>query len=203
LPYDETLESKDVPRSGRRDSYSRARGEDMITDDREDGGGAVDMADTAHEEDVDPPGLVCKIIVLMCGIATFARTECILLQTVLFAECELPLFFVRSCACAHVISRGCVRCPGMHVISRGCVRCPGMHVISRGCVRCPGMHERHACAVPDTAITKWTHALNLILLVLALTRRHARIVAYFSHSEHVLRVCFFLFDFFCATACVS
>ena len=84
----------------------RARGEDMITGDREDGGGAVDMADTAHEEDVDPPGLVCKIIVLMCGIATFARTECILLQTVLFAECELPLFFVRLCACAHVISCG-------------------------------------------------------------------------------------------------
>jgi len=142
----------------------RTRGD---TDDREDGGSAVDMADTAHEEDVDPPGLVCKVIVLMCGIATFARTECILLQTVLFAECELPLFFVRFCACAHVMSRGC-----------------------------PGMHERHACAVPDTAIAKWTHALNPIFLVLALTWRHARIVAYFSHSEHVLRVCFFLFDFF-------
>jgi hypothetical protein len=119
--------------------------------------GGPDETMTAKSE--DPPGLVCKIIVLMCGIATFARTECILLQTVLFAECELPLFFVRSCACAHVISRGCVRCPGTH--------------------------ERHACAVPHTAIAKWTHALNPILLVLALTWRHARIVAYFSHSEHV------------------
>jgi hypothetical protein len=48
--------------------------------------GGPDETMTAKCE--DPPGLVCKVIVLMCGIATFARTECILLQTVLFAECE-------------------------------------------------------------------------------------------------------------------
>jgi len=101
LPCDETLESKGVPKSGRRDSYSMARDVGRTrgdTDDREDGGSAVDMADTAHEEDVDPPGLVCKVIVLMCGIATFARTECILLQTVLFAECECcsPCMHVRA-----------------------------------------------------------------------------------------------------------
>jgi hypothetical protein len=73
-------------------STSLSRGSKYEGDD--DGG--PDETMTAKSE--DPPGLVCKVIVLMCGIATFARTECILLQTVLFAECECctPHMHVRA-----------------------------------------------------------------------------------------------------------
>ena len=66
-------------------SFSRSSRHDTYEDDDDDGG----APDGPWSVDaVEPPGWTCKVIVLMCGIATFARTECILLQTVLFAECE-------------------------------------------------------------------------------------------------------------------
>lgn len=40
------------------------------------------------EADAEPSEWLCKAIVVLCGMATFARTEAILLQTVFFAECE-------------------------------------------------------------------------------------------------------------------
>eukprot|EP00037_Helgoeca_nana_P016156 m.151878 g.151878 ORF g.151878 m.151878 type:complete len:631 (-) comp23368_c0_seq3:61-1953(-) len=46
--------------------------------------GTVDDVAAAMAE---PSGWSSKLIILLCGMATFARTECVLLQTVFFAEC--------------------------------------------------------------------------------------------------------------------